>query len=59
MRWDDYLCTPLAATGDEEDAPSRVQKLKHQMGYMLDVVRWLGDGMTLGRLEYDTSSEGV
>ncbi|VDC04248.1 unnamed protein product [Peniophora sp. CBMAI 1063] len=57
VRWDDYICTPLEAAGDDADE-TRMQRLRHQMGYMLDVVRWLGDGMTLGKLDLGESSEG-
>ena len=57
VRWDDYLCVPLDRAGASTDK-SRMQKLKHQVGYMADVVRWLGDGMTLGKLDLGGSSEG-
>lgn len=57
VRWDDYICATLDGANYGEDV-TRMQKVKHQTGYMLDVVRWLGDGMTLGKLDFGGASEG-
>ena len=59
VRWQDYICTPLAEPGDGTNE-TRLKKLRHQMEYVLDVARWLGDGMTLGKLDFgDYSTEGT